>query len=186
MSFSAPRRTFTLFFPLLLPGTSSYTSWIEMRAAARPENRFKPRRLILTFPYRFAKFPNSFFPSHSLSFSATSRIPPPRDRERARPPPRERSEISLFAIRTVGQPAGRPALCKLRFIPQTANVFLPPSYPPSRSMRLEFCNEGRENRAMGAAGLSHGTPRSRIINRRAYTPSRDRSQLSSRVANDDS
>lgn len=88
-----------------------------MRVAARPENRFKPRRLILTFSYRFAKFPNSFFSLHRAS------QPPAK----AFPSPRGGNTVPKFPYLPYFVRSANPALCKLRFIPQTASVFLPPS-----------------------------------------------------------
>lgn len=109
------------FAPLLsLPRISTRTPWNEMRVAARPENRFKPRRLILTFSYRFAKFPNSFFSLHRAS------QPPGLQKL---PLPMGGNTVSKFPYLPYFVRSANPALCKLRFIPQTANVFSPSILP---------------------------------------------------------
>lgn len=123
-----------------------------MRVAARPENRFKPRRLILTFSYRFAKFPNSFF---SLQLSSISRVPAATWIAKAFPSHRKgkHHRVPKFPYLPYFVRPANPALCKLRFIPQTVNVFLSfsvlSSCHPPRSIRRKILQREKIERQEG-------------------------------------
>lgn len=144
-----------------------------MRVAARPENRFKPRRLILTFSYRFAKFPNSF----SLSIAPARASQPPGSQKLSLPMGNGNTVPKFPYLPYFARPAN-PALCKLRFIPQTVNVFLPPLILPPCAIDTsrKFCNQEIDRRYTRVTPTSnkrhrdsHDISRSYVINHFAHT-----------------